>query len=84
MKVDKLRKCKGTLSIGVWLFCYRYGFYDECIRKYGNPNVWKYFTDLFDHLPLTALIENQVPPLPQTVLLIITGVLSSWWIISIN
>jgi len=36
-----------------------YGFYDECLRKYGNANVWKYFTDLFDFLPLTALIENQ-------------------------
>ena len=39
--------------------CRRYGFYDECLRKYGNANVWKYFTDLFDFLPLTALVENQ-------------------------
>ena len=37
-----------------------YGFYDECLRKYGNANVWKCFTDLFDYLPLTALIENQI------------------------
>ena len=37
-----------------------YGFYDECLRKYGNANVWKYFTDLFDSLPLTCIIENQI------------------------
>ena len=37
-----------------------YGFYDECLRKYGNANVWKYFTDLFDYLPLTALVDSQV------------------------
>eukprot|EP00935_MAST-01C_sp_MAST-1C-sp1_P002670 g2670.t1 len=37
-----------------------YGFYDECQRKYGSPNVWKYFTDLFDFLPLAALIENSI------------------------
>ncbi|KXS13692.1 serine/threonine-protein phosphatase 2A catalytic subunit beta isoform [Gonapodya prolifera JEL478] len=37
-----------------------YGFYDECLRKYGNPNIWKYFTDVFDYLPLTAVIESQI------------------------
>lgn len=37
-----------------------YGFYDECNRKYGNANVWKFFTDLFDYLPLTAVVESQI------------------------
>lgn len=37
-----------------------YGFYDECLRKYGSAEVWKYFTDLFDYLPLVALVDNQV------------------------
>jgi serine/threonine-protein phosphatase 2A catalytic subunit len=36
-----------------------YGFYDECVKKYGNTIVWKYFTDLFDYLPLAANVENK-------------------------
>merc|ERR1719449_362098 len=28
------------------------------MRSYGNPHVWKYFTDTFDVLPLTALIDR--------------------------
>ena len=37
-----------------------YGFYDECMRKYGHAGIWKAFTDLFDYMPLTAVIENQI------------------------
>jgi len=39
-------------------FGFSYGFYDECLRKYGNANVWKHFTELFDYLPLTAVVEG--------------------------
>jgi serine/threonine-protein phosphatase 4 catalytic subunit len=37
-----------------------YGFYDECLRKYGSVNVWRYCTDIFDYLSLSALVENKI------------------------
>mmetsp|Transcript_8865 Transcript_8865/g.29150 ORF Transcript_8865/g.29150 Transcript_8865/m.29150 type:complete len:310 (+) Transcript_8865:227-1156(+) len=37
-----------------------YGFYDECQRKYGNANAWKYCTDVFDYLTLSAIINGRI------------------------
>ncbi len=37
-----------------------YGFHDEIQKKYGNSNPWKYFVDVFDYLPIGAIINEKV------------------------
>lgn len=36
-----------------------YGFYDECKRRY-NIRLWRTFTDCFNCLPVSALIDEKV------------------------
>ncbi|KAJ3426287.1 serine/threonine-protein phosphatase pp2a-related [Anaeramoeba flamelloides] len=37
-----------------------YGFYNECLERYGNITVWRIFTDLFEYLPIAGIINNSI------------------------
>eukprot|EP00727_Mastigamoeba_balamuthi_P006358 m51a1_g2342 putative serine threonine-protein phosphatase 4 catalytic subunit (538) ;mRNA; r:554253-557021 len=37
-----------------------YGFYEECVAKYGGVEVWQQVTETFDYLPLSAVADGSV------------------------
>ncbi|KAL6454198.1 PPQ1 Serine/threonine-protein phosphatase PPQ [Candida maltosa Xu316] len=37
-----------------------YGFYDECKRRLGNNRLWKNFIDVFNALPIAAVINDKI------------------------
>jgi serine/threonine-protein phosphatase 4 catalytic subunit len=37
-----------------------YGFYDECLRKFGSPAAWRLCTEVFDYFTLGAIIEDKI------------------------
>lgn len=73
----------------------RYVMWPFC--RYGNANVWKTFTDLFDYFPLTALVSivpylgwfacvSSETTFSLFVLFIgrVRNILFAWWIIAIH
>lgn len=39
---------------------FSYGLYEEVNRKYGNTNPWHSLTEVFDHMPIAALVDGKV------------------------
>lgn len=62
-----------------------YGFYDECLRKYGSVTVWRYCTEIFDYLSLSAIVDGKVCSLTfHYIVTLIYYFLAHWWVPGIN
>lgn len=54
-RVTLLRGCHESRSMTT-----AYGFYDQCLVKYGTAKIYNTFSELFDYFPKTAVIENEI------------------------
>lgn len=48
------------------------------IHNSGNLNPWRYFTDLFDYLPLGAIIDGEILCIHGYIIIIIQRTFSSY------
>ncbi|KAJ5075015.1 serine/threonine-protein phosphatase pp2a-related [Anaeramoeba ignava] len=39
---------------------YSLGFYKECVKKYGSIHPWKYSCQVFNYLPIAAIIDGSI------------------------
>ncbi|GKT26972.1 Serine/threonine-protein phosphatase PP1-1 [Aduncisulcus paluster] len=37
-----------------------YGFYEECVRKHGSPDIWRAIMQVFDHFPIAAIVDSSI------------------------
>lgn len=37
-----------------------YGFYEECVSRYGHGGIWRRFNEIFDLLPISAIVDTDI------------------------
>ena len=43
-----------------FIYCQIYGFYEEAKRKYGNEEIFKIISEVFNYIPLAVIINNNI------------------------